>query len=336
MTTPAPPPENPRPKKFSGRFKFLIGLMVVLAAAYSAAWFYGAQLARSTVEDGLAAYASPVNSAACADLAVGGFPFRYDITCSGLTIKEADLTIAIPEIKATVLVYRPTHVLWFAEGPATYQDAFTGTRREIGWEEFRGSARSNGWALSRVSIEASAITLADTLVGQKQLGRIASFQAHALDSPEKHDAQAGLSEVALFIGAEGAELDELAITGGSLRLEAEVPGVPDDFRRWSLPVLVQNWQSDPVRLVGLTARDSQSDVEIVGTIGTTADAHLTGDFDLSTVNVYEPMSAFVAPVLLDAYLGQKGEDGSYYRSYAIRDGVVFAGNLPVMTVPPLL
>lgn len=336
MTEPASPPENPKAKKFSGRFQILIGLMILLAATYSAAWFYGALLIKTNAAEILSGTVSPEGEASCADLGVSGFPFRFDITCTALTLVEADVTVKIPELKATVLVYRPTHLLWFAEGPATYEDAFSGTRREVAWDSMRGSARSNGWALARVSVEANQVTLSDTLVGTTELGRIASLQAHALDSPEKHDASTGLSEIAIFVGAEGGDLQELTIADGWLRLEAEVPGVPDDFRQWSLPVLVQNWQVDPVRLVGLRAEDSQSAVDITGSIGTTADANLTGDFDLTTTNVYEPLSAFIAPVLLDAYLGQRNDDGTYYRSYSIRDGVLFAGNLPVMQLAPLL
>ncbi len=336
MSTDTPPPENPKKSRTSGRFKFLMALVIVLTIAYSGAWLFGAYTVRTQIERAMADYATEVTSADCADLSVAGFPFRFDVTCSGLEVTEGDVSISLPELKATVLVYRPTHLLWFAEGPASYQDAFTGTRQQLQWEQLRGSARTNGWALARVSVEGEAFSLIDTLLGEREVATLARLEAHALDMPEQWNELTARSEIAVLVDLVGLETADHDISEGSVRLEAEVPGVPDDMRRWTLSTMVANWRDDPVRLISLRAEDAKSEVDIVGTIGTTNDGHLTGDFDLTTRNVSERLSAFIAPQMLDIFLGQPSDDGSYYRAYSLRDGVLLAGNLPIMVTPPLL
>lgn len=336
MSTDTPPPENLPKSRMGGRIKVLMGVVIFLALAYSAAWLFGAHLVRSQIEQAMADYDTDVTSADCADIAITGFPFRYDVTCTNLAVTEGDLAISLPELKATVMVYRPTHLLWFAQGPANFDDAFTGARQQLRWSQLRGSARTNGWALARVSIEGEDFSLIDTLLGERERATVAHLEAHAIDMPERYNELTARSEVAVLVDMVGVEMAELEVSEGSVRLEAEVPGMPDDIRRWTLPTLVANWRDDPVRLIGLTAEDAQSEVEIVGTIGTTADAHLTGDFDLTTRNVHELLSAFLPPQMLGIFLGQQGSDGSYYRAYSLRDGVLLAGNLPVLVTQPLL
>lgn len=336
MTDKSLPPEKSRKTNFSTRFQILIIVVIILALVYSGAWLFGARMVRTQIETAMADYATPQTMVACDDLAVGGFPFRYDVTCTNLSLIADDIALAVPELKATVLVYRPTHLLWFARGPAAYTDAFTGIDRQLSWDQLRGSARTNGWALARISIEGDGLTLTDTLLTERTLGHLTHIEAHALDSAEKYNAETGRAEVAIFIEAIGASLEDQSIKNGTLRLEAEVPGMPDDLRLWTPETLARNWQNDPVRVVGLHAEDTGVEIDIVGTVGTTADANLTGDFDLNTRNLYEPLSALIAPQMLDTFLGQKSEDGSYYRSYALRNGVLMAGNLPVVTLPPLL
>lgn len=336
MSTETSPPEKSRKPGKSGRFKFLIGLVIVISVAYSAAWLYGSHLVRTQIEQAMAGYATSASSANCGNLGVGGFPFRFDVTCSSLEITEGDVAISLPRLQATVLVYRPTHLLWFAEGPLSYTDAFTGARQEVRWTQLRGSLRTFYLALSRLSVEGEDVRLVDTLLGEREIATIAHVEAHALDMSELWNELTARSQIAVLVDATGINMAELEIADGAVRLEAEVPGVPDDIRRWSYPTFIVNWRDDPINLIGLHAEDARSQVEVVGTIGTTLDAHLTGDFDLTTRNLHELLAEFIAPQMLGIFLGQQSDDGSYYRSYSIRDGVLLAGNLPVLVTPPLI
>lgn len=334
MSTPTETPEHPsdskpkKPRNVGRRFRILIGVVIAIIVIYSAAWFAGAAYVKSTLGDTLTALATPATQIDCADISVWGFPFRYDVTCSNAQFQDGDVVVAVPEIKATVLIYRPTHVQLFAQSPATYTDAFTGSQNEIGWDSLRASARSNGWSLSRVSVEGEALTLSDTLVGSTELGRFGHIEAHVLDNPDQFDAETNLTELAIYARIEQADLNALGISDGALVLEAEVPGVPHDMRDWNRSTLMANWQNRPIRIVNLHADDPASSIDVVGQISTDAEALLNGDFDLTTDNVYEPLSETIAPQMLDMFLGQKNNDGTRYRSYSIRHGVLMAGNLP--------
>ena len=180
------PPEKTRKTRFARRFQVMMILVFVLTLAYSGGWLLLAQTVRTQIETALADLTTPESEVNCTALDVSGFPFRFDVTCSGLSLTNADLQFTMPEIKATVLLYRPTHIVWFAQGPIAFADAFSGVRRELSWETLRGSARANGWALARVSVEGTRLVLKDTLLADTELGRIARLEAHALDAPEQH------------------------------------------------------------------------------------------------------------------------------------------------------
>lgn len=323
------------PSRTVRRFRWLIIAVIAVVVVYCALWFTGAWFVKSTLEDTLADLSDDQTEITCGDISVWGLPFRYDVTCTNAFFRDGDETVSLPEIKATALIYRPTHILLFATSPATYADAFTGIEREIGWESLRASARSSGWALARVSLEAEAITFADTLISTTELARVGHLEAHLLDVPERHNAETGLTEIGLYLAMDGADLSEADIADGRLTLEAEIPGVPDDMRLWNLPRLALSWQNDPIRILNLQADDTASSVEIVGQFGVDADAYLEGDFDLTTSNVYERLLEVAQPPTLDLFLGQQNEDGSYYRAYSLRHGVLMAGNVSLMPTQPL-
>jgi hypothetical protein len=56
---------------------------------------------------------------------------------------------------------------------------------------------------------------------------------------------------------------------------------------------------------------------------------------MTAKGVVERMGDVVPEPLKSLLVGQKGADGSYTQTLDIRQGVVFAGLIPVGTVPPL-
>ncbi|VAW21766.1 hypothetical protein MNBD_ALPHA11-1650, partial [hydrothermal vent metagenome] len=141
------------------KFLFLMIFIIVIVAGWSAVWIYAAQRINAEASSLFANTANTQQQINCEQFSVSGFPFRFDITCTNLTLSSIDTSLKIPEIKVTALVYRPTHALIFAEGPAVMENIFSGSKRQLNWNSLRASVRTNGWSLARVSIEGENIEL---------------------------------------------------------------------------------------------------------------------------------------------------------------------------------
>src|SRR5687768_7983642 len=104
------------------RFVYL-GLAVVgVVLLWTGAWF----LISSEIRRNVTALAEADGIAAprltCEGLAVTGFPFRFDLACDNAVLTQADLSATLSGLRASVLVYRPTHVLVSARPPLTLSD----------------------------------------------------------------------------------------------------------------------------------------------------------------------------------------------------------------------
>ena len=96
----------------------ILGAIVVLVVAvWTGGWFFLAGEVRKNIE--LLASADGVTTprVTCETLSVGGFPFRFDVDCQKGRVVNGDLVVDVPELRASVLVYRPTHLLTSAVGP---------------------------------------------------------------------------------------------------------------------------------------------------------------------------------------------------------------------------
>ena len=95
----------------------LLVLVVLVVGGWTAAWFYVAGEVRRNIAlladgDGIG-----TPQITCVHLDVRGFPFRFDITCSGAVLQQGDITLDAAELRASVLVYAPTHAQIFAQSP---------------------------------------------------------------------------------------------------------------------------------------------------------------------------------------------------------------------------
>ncbi len=319
------------------RFIILIAIVVLVVTGWSAAWFYGAGEIRRQVSNQLLASQSFPEKLSCKQLDVAGFPFRYDIACTDAQLIAGDVSLSVPRILATILVYRPTHALIFATGPATYRDAFSGSARKLRWQNLRASVRTNGWALARISLEGDNLELIDTLVGEKPVASANRVELHILDNPDEYDAEGKRAQLNIYSRIESAQVPEFDINNAEITLEGVIESLPDDVRLFSAQNIARNWYNTEsgVQIIAFKGKDEQSVFEFNGRISATEQARLTGEFGLQTQNIADRLSDFVDPVALQIMFGFKDESGSYNQSFSVRHGVIMAGNVPVATLPPL-
>ena len=78
------------------------------------AWLYAGNEVKKAVLSLATADGESAPKLSCDSLDVAGFPFRFDVTCTGATLVSQDTTVAVAELRASVLVYDPWHALAFA------------------------------------------------------------------------------------------------------------------------------------------------------------------------------------------------------------------------------
>ncbi len=320
------------------RIIVLLALVVVVVAGYGGAWLYFA----GRIHEEIARLGAPADAGMptlqCGDISVTGFPFRFDGTCAEARIVDGDARFTLPSIQATALVYRPTHVLAFLNGPMTYTDAFHGTEREVRWSMMEASIRLDGWRLSRLSIHAEDIAYLDTLLDETVLASAPMAEFHILEQPENHDPEAGRMGLAVFARTQAADISSLGIGDGRLTFEAEIAAMPDDVRLWGgAPGFLERWQAagGTVTISRFEADDANARLNVDGELGLNENGEMRGDLVVTSNGVAERLDGVVPQQMRTVLFGGQQEDGSNRQTLTIRRGAVLAGIAPLVTVPPV-
>jgi hypothetical protein len=315
-----------------------LGIVVlVVCLGWTAAWFSAAGQATAYVKTLETADGVTTPRVACATLGMGGFPFGFDLTCTGATATIGDTTITASGLKATALVYRPTFVLVFAQSPISVADAFTGSRSRVDFASAELSARLEGWRIGRVSLVVDKPVWNDTVLEDRLLAKADHLEAHLIDVPERHDAKAGLATI-----AEYAQIDNLAAPGfevasGQVSLTGEITNLSDDVRTYDAADFLKRWQAAGGRLEiqSLKGSDGADSFESSGNFGLDSQGRIDGQYTLKSKGLVERFGAAVPEQLRGVILGAQAADGSYSQSVNVAAGVVFAGLVPAAIIPPL-
>ena len=319
------------------RFLALLIFIVLVVAGWSGAWIFISSQITQRAEAFFLATSNQAQQINCSELDVAGFPFRFDVTCTDLTLSQDDLNISVPEIKATVLVYKPTHALFFANGPVQIIDAFTGSSRQVNWDSLSASIRTNGWSLARISLEGKNIQVNDTIFGNTLIAEIGGFEAHMIEAANLRDDVMQTTMYDVFARLAGANAPEFTINNASVELQALLMHFPNDIRKWSLQTISQNWFEEGTGLAvdKFDGQDEQSSFAISGKLAATAQSMLTGGFDFFSTNLSQRFANVLGDFERDTVFGLLDEDGSHYQSYTFLHGIMMAGNTPILSTRPL-
>lgn len=316
----------------------VLGAVVLLVIVlWSGAWFWAVGQATAYVKTLETADGVTTPRVACDSFGVGGFPFGFDLTCTGATIILADTTVTVSGLKASALVYRPTFVLVFAQSPVTIADAFTGSRRRLDFTDAEASARLDGWRIGRVSLVVDAPVWNDVVLEDRLIARAERLETHLIDVPAKHDAKAGLAALAEYAQIDGLVAPGLEIVSGKTIFEGELTNLPDDVRTYGDADLLKRWQAAGGKFVltGFKGEDVGSRFDVAGTLGLDRQGRVEGQLKLNSNGVVERLEPLIAEQFRGLILGGQAADGSYSQTVNIAAGVVFSGLVPAAVIPPL-
>jgi hypothetical protein len=319
------------------RFILLIALIVIVAAGWTAGWFYVRSLVRENIlalarNDGVA---DP--KLTCDRLDVGGWPFYLDVTCTGLTLVSGDLTATVAGIKASVGIDDISHAVAFVTGPATLEDAFTGSRRRLGWTALEASARLTNWRIARVSVVGDAFVLDDTLGGETLLARADHAELHLVDQPGQYDAAKHLAALRLYATVTGLNAPGLAVDKGDSALEATLTGLPDDVRTYGDADVLQRVAAagGKLSLTSFKGSDGDRNFAVTGALGLDAGMRPEGQLTITSKGLVERLGPLVPEQWKPIILGNPGPDGTYKQVLNFTNGLVFSGIVPLGAVPAL-
>lgn len=319
------------------RIGFLIALVLVVVVGWTAAWFWlSGEIRRNVVA---LAEADGVTSprVTCDTLNIAGFPFRFDLTCAGAAVTSGDVTAKVAELRATVLVYRPTHALAFAKAPILLDNSFTGQKSRLDFTDMEMSARLDGWRIARISVIADALRWTDTVFGETLLAETDHAEVQILDIPEQHDAAKGLAALATYTTFTGLKAPLITVDDANITLEAELTAVPDDVRNFGDPALLQRFiaNAGKLNLVSLRGEDGEASFDGSGSFALNASGTLDGKLALASKGVVDRIEQLFPGSMNPIVVGSAAADGTYTQNFAIAGGVIYAGIIPLGVIPPV-
>ncbi len=297
--------EGPLKPKSRWKYIFLISAVVLVTGLWSAYWAAGrgiiADILRNTVEVAQV----EGGTLACAEQVLGGFPFRFELTCRPLQIADSEgsrLTVA--GFRAVALAYNPKHLIIEADAPL---EAVSAKGAPGAVPQVAGLELSAGWQLAHASAK----------VGESSLARFdAEVETPNIDL-------LGLGQVVLSLGAEAGEMhvrrvdpnDESVdvalqfkgVTAGSkapvsgwppvdanllLRLPYGAPALAGGALDKVLADILQ--KPGAIEITDLRLAGGDIEVRAKGTLGVDGDGWLTGDLPMTIVGA-ENMAVALAP-----------------------------------------
>ncbi len=320
------------------RIVILAIVIVVVLGGWSAAWLVASGVIRSNIADLAKADGESAPKIGCDRVDVGGYPFWFDVTCTGPTLISGDLSFAAAELKASAEAFDPFQVVARETGPLMVRDAFSGSKEQLDWKNLEASARLTGWRIARISVIADTLALNDTVAGDNLLAKASHGEFHLLDIPEQHDAAKGLAALALYAKLNDLNAPGFQINDGRSTLEADISGLSDDVRSYGNADTLKRWQAagGSVKLVGFKGDDGDAQhFDVSGTLGLDAGLRPSGQLTIASKGLVERFSALVPEQVRPLVLGNPGADGSYSQTLNLTNGVIFSGLVPLGTLPAL-
>jgi hypothetical protein len=287
-------------------------LVLVVAALWSAFWFYASSAATAAIAEWRAQEARLGRTHSCGSQTIGGFPFRIEVRCTDagaeLHNTEPPLVIGAKEVRVVAQIYQPTQLIAEITGPLTVAEAGRPVSLVAAWTLAQASARGLPADPERLSLVVDGLRLDRPVAG----GTEALFAADRLElhgrlNPGSMPGNPVVDLVARLTAATAP----IAGASGTKPLNADVTAVLRGLKSINLePLRVQlrQLQAAGGTLQVTDARVEQADTtaHATGTLSLSQRARLDGMLRLTVAGI-EP---FLARSGLDKLLPGPGSGGA--------------------------
>jgi hypothetical protein len=349
-------------------------IIVLLAAAWTALWFYAAARADAEIALWRERERQAGRAQDCASQSIGGYPFRIEVRCGGASFElkgTPTLQLKLPLALVAVQVYDPKLVIGEFTGPLEISEPGRPPAGIVDWTLGQASVRGLPSGVERASLALVGPTVRDPgIAANGTVFRAQRLELHGREAAGS-TADHPIVETALRLEAAVADqLHPLAAKPIDADIAATLRGVNDiSPKPWA--VRFKEWQARDGQIEITKARLAQEDVIAVGSgiLKLTPRGGLDGDLQVTVVGIEKVLKMFdierimsegqigatfnaldrlipglggiarqsAAPGLVAA-LGQRAVlEGKPAVAFPIRfaDGAVFLGPFQVGVVPPL-
>ncbi|WP_157944678.1 DUF2125 domain-containing protein [Mangrovicella endophytica] len=330
-------------RRSSRGYTIILAIVVILAAALSAGWYYVAGELDKVVTQALARAEKGGATVTCANRQTFGYPFRIGIHCDAVAVEtlSKDVRMTAGTLRTAAQIYQPNKVVAELDGPA-FLEAGDLPPLDLRWS--LGQASATFWTQGAdhlsFAFDNPEVALAQPAAGRAPLAAAVRFEAHArrregdLDIALTDRGVKMLSPELASLPAFDASAD-LSVSGAADWLNGRVAG------RTPAEVLAGR----TVTLRALKLESGTAIAEVSGPISVGADGEISGDLKLAVADAQRiaALVAGVAPELAGVagsvasaitFIGRP-EDGRTVIALTIRDGEVAAGVIPLGSIPPL-
>jgi hypothetical protein len=165
-------------------------LLLLLAIAWSIAWFVIRNRTAEALDGWVAAEARNGRQWTCGDRTIVGYPFRVEVICNTLDLKRGAVSASFGRTEAVAQVYQPRRIITEITGPLKVTD---GTVTVDGtWDLLQTSINVSQSGLQRLSLAANApkITIIG-LGGGEIAGSGKHLELHVRPNPSRRAELAG-------------------------------------------------------------------------------------------------------------------------------------------------
>jgi hypothetical protein len=214
-------------------------LLLLLAIAWSVAWFVIRNRTAEALDGWIAAEARAGREWTCADRRIAGYPFRIEVICNALDLKRGAVSASFGRTEAVAQVYQPRRIITEVAGPLRVTDGTVTVQGS--WDLLQASLNTSARGIQRVSLAANAPKMTVTGFPAGEIaGSGKRLELHVRPNPSRAaeqaaDVAASVTEAriplldALIGGAEATNLNaDVTVTqvdgfkGGTLAEEMEL------------------------------------------------------------------------------------------------------------------
>jgi hypothetical protein len=277
-------------------------LLLVAAVAWSGFWFYAASKVGESVDAWRAREAKSGRVYDCAKRSVAGFPFRFELGCSGASVAllsqtagapQAPITARLSDILVVAQVYDPKLLIAEFTAPATISGGDRLSSMTVNWSKARSSIAGLPGVPQRAAIvfDDPAIDRIDASV-QTPLVRAKHIELHARLADGSAQDRPVIETVLQIAAGSLQELHPLLAEPFDADCRTLLSGLKD-FSPKPWPERFREIQAAGGHVEIVQSRIAQGDLIAVaaGTLGLSAGGRLDGELQMTVAGIEKVIPA---------------------------------------------
>jgi len=327
-----------KPRKL---LKYLVGILVVLGAIYTAGWYYLAHELEARVATNIAAWKDRGVDATCENISASGFPLRVGLDCTkvGWADSAKNLSVTAGAFRSAAQLYDPLRINSTIDGPAAI-DLPGITPLDAKWDGLTSSIRLDRPLPKEITINGKNVTA---------MKRGADGTPIAVVGDGQLDFRANEPQMDIAVNFNGLKIADNLIDN---RVIPELKGVADiqlanGFALLGKPernLTALRGQTGTLRNVDLSFSDG-SGVSITGPFSVADDGRISGEFQVTLRNpesfaqsirgVFPEAGGTIGTVLQALAFAPRDASGAPTLPITVKNGKMSVGFISIGRLPSL-